>query len=64
MIRRTVLTLVLSLALGPAIPAWAQAPLTLADAISRAQAQHPTAQAAEAAAETAAHRLREARAGR
>lgn len=63
MIRRTVLTLVLSLALGPAIPAQAQAPLTLADAINRAQAQHPMAQAAEAAAETAAHRLREARAG-
>ena len=56
MIRRTVLPLVLSLTLGPAIPAQAQAPLTLADAISRAQAQHPTA-------ETAAHRLREARAG-
>ena len=63
MIRRAVLPLVLSLTLGPAIPALAQAPLTLADAISRAQAQHPTAQAAEAAAETAAHRLREARAG-
>ena len=63
MIRRTVLLLVLSLTLGAAISAQAQAPLTLADAISRAQAQHPTAQAAEAAAETAAHRLREARAG-
>ena len=63
MIRRTVLLLVLSLTLGAAISAQAQAPLTLADAISRAQAQHPTAQAAEAAAQTAAHRLREARAG-
>ena len=63
MIRRTVLLLVLSLTLGAAISAPAQAPLMLADAISRAAAQHPTAQAAEAAAQTAAHRLREARAG-
>jgi outer membrane protein TolC len=49
--------------LGLAAPAAAQAPLTLADAIARARAQHPDAGSAAAAEREAAQRTTQARAG-
>jgi outer membrane protein len=49
--------------LGVAVPAAAQAPLTLADAIARARAQNPDAGSAAAAERAAAHRVTQARAG-
>lgn len=61
MIRRTfvpALALMLS-----AAPVWAQAPLSLADAIARAQARNADARAAEAAERQADARLAQARAG-
>ncbi len=63
MIRRTSLPALL-LALASAALAHAQTPLTVDDAVRRAQAQHPTAQAAEAAEAATAHRLTEVKAGR
>jgi outer membrane protein TolC len=50
-------------ALMAAAPAWAQAPLTLQDAIARAQAGNPDARIAALAEQEAAHRVDQARAG-
>ncbi|MBL8136946.1 MAG: TolC family protein [Acidobacteria bacterium] len=60
MIRRLAL---LALCLGVPAAAWAQAPLTLPEAITRAQAANPDARAAEVAEQQAASRLTQARAG-
>lgn len=51
-------TVLLSLA-----PAWAQAPLTLADAVKRALEKHPSIQAATAQVEAASARIEQARSG-
>jgi len=48
---------------GVAVPAAAQAPLTLTDAIARARAQNPDVGSAAAAERAAAHRVTQARAG-
>lgn len=53
----------LALCLGVPGVAWAQAPLTLPEAITRAQAANPDARAAEVAERQAATRLTQARAG-
>lgn len=56
-------TSLLLLATGLAVPAAAQTPLTLTDAIARARAQNPDAGSSAAAAREAAQRITQARAG-
>jgi len=62
MIRRPA-TYLLVAALGLAVPAAAQAPLTLAEAVARAREQHPDAASTAAAEREAAQRVTQARAG-
>ena len=61
MMRRVTL-LVLLAALGGSLPAEAQAPLSVADAVARARARNPDARAAAAMAREAAERVTQARA--
>lgn len=56
-------TYLLLIAVGLAVPAAAQTPLTLADAIARARAQNPDARSSAAAEREAAQRIAQARAG-
>src|SRR6186997_3254245 len=62
MIRRPAIYLLVAV-LGLAIPAAAQTPLTLTEAIARARAQNPDAGSSAAAEREAAQRIRQARAG-
>jgi outer membrane protein len=63
MIRRTTFAWSLLAALGFAMPARAQAPLTLDEAVTRARARNPAALAAAAAERERAHRVTQAQAG-
>jgi outer membrane protein TolC len=62
MIRRTAISS-LVVAVGIAVPAMAQAPLTLDDAVARARTQNPSARGAEISEREAAQRVTQARAG-
>lgn len=64
MVRRLTFLLVVLIATAvTSVPAWAQAPLSVADAVSRARARNPGARAAAAQALEAEARVTQARAG-
>lgn len=63
MVRRLTFLLVLTVTALVSVPAWAQAPLSVADAVARARARNPETRAADALAREAEARVTQARAG-